>query len=42
MPPPDLHVFLSHAGSSRDLKIHANPRGALLLEMAGFQAMPDS
>lgn len=42
LPAPDLHVFLRHAGSSRDLEILANPRGEFLLETAGIQTAADS
>jgi len=36
LPAPDLHVFLSHAGPSRDLEIRASLRGAQFLEQAGL------
>jgi len=39
---PDLHVFLRHAGGTRDLDIRAGARGAQLLDMAGVRAAPDS
>jgi len=42
LPEPDLHVFLRHAGSSRDLEIRANPRGEFLLKTAGIHAAADS
>lgn len=42
LPAPDLHVFLRHAGATRDLEIRANARGSQLLEMAGICATADS
>ena len=38
LPVPDLHLFLRHAGSTRDLDLRASPRGARLLEQAGLIA----
>jgi len=42
LPAPDLHVFLRHAGATRDLEIQVNARGSRLLEMAGICATADS
>jgi len=38
LPPPELQVFLRHAGAARDLEIGADARGARLLERAGLLA----
>lgn len=38
LPPPDLHVFLRHAGAVRELEIHADARGERLLDRAGLVA----